>query len=77
MHMHLVWYVLTLYILTLIHMHILHSPEEFVQKSRPFLLVIMSSIQYHDKNNNLGIILQGENGCLSLFEVKGSGKVNV
>ena len=39
--------------------------------------MIASSIQYHDKNDNLGIILQGENGCLSLFEVKGSGKVNV
>ena len=34
-HMHLVLSVLTLYILTLIHMHILHSPEEFVQQSRP------------------------------------------
>ena len=33
--MHLVLSVLTLYILTLIHMHILHSPEEFVQQSRP------------------------------------------
>ena len=34
-HMHLVLSVLTLYILTLIHMYILHSPEEFVQQSRP------------------------------------------
>ena len=51
---------------------------EFVQQSRAFfLLVIMSSIQSHDHNDNLGIILQGEISCLSLFGVKGSEKVYV
>ena len=42
-----------------------------------FSLVIVSSIQSHDNNDNLGIILQGEISCLSLFRVKGSEKVNV
>ena len=52
--------------------------EEFVQQSRPFFVSDqLSSIQSHNKNDNLGIILQGEIGCLSLFGVKGSGKVNV
>ena len=51
---------------------------EFVQQSRAFfLLVIMSSIHSHDNNDNLGIILQGEISCLSLFGVKGSEKVYV
>ena len=39
-----------------------------------FVIVIMSSIQSHDNNDNLGIILQGEISCLSLFGVKGSEK---
>ena len=37
----------------------------------------MSSIHSHDNNDNLGIILQGEISCLSLFGVKGSEKVYV
>ena len=37
----------------------------------------MSSIQSHDNNDNLGVILQGEISCLSLFGVKGSAKVYV
>ena len=40
-------------------------------KSFFFLLLITSSIQSHDNNDNLGIILQGEISCLSLFGVKG------
>ena len=52
---------------------------EFVQRSRAFFfsLFIMSSIQSHDNIDNLGIILQGEISCLSLFGVKGSEKVYV
>ena len=42
-----------------------------------FVIVIMSSIHSHDNNDNLGIILQGEISCLSLFGVKGSEKVYV
>ena len=37
----------------------------------------MSSIHSHDNNDNLGIILQGEISCLSLFGVKGPEKVYV
>ena len=39
--------------------------------------VIMSSIQSHDNNDNLGILLQGEISCLSLFGVKGTEKVTL
>ena len=42
-----------------------------------FSLVIVSSIQSHDNNDNFGIILQGEISYLSLFGAKGSEKVNV
>ena len=37
----------------------------------------MSSIQSHDNNDNLGILLQGEISCLSLFGVKGTEKVTL
>ena len=86
--MHLVLSVLTLYTLTLMFMYILHSflyafPNVLTRricsmiKSFFFLLLITSSIQSHDNNDNLGIILQGEISCLSLFGVKGSEKVYV
>ena len=68
-------------------MHILHSflyafPNVLTERicstiKSFFSLVIVSSIQSHDNNDNLGIILQGEISCLSLFGVKGSGKVYV
>ena len=70
-------------------MHILHSflyafPNVLTRRicstiKSFFLLVIVSSIQSHhdDNNDNLGIILQGEISCLSLFGVKGLEKVNV
>ena len=60
-------------------MHILMFLQgEFFQRSRAFfLLLIMSSIQSHDDNDNLGIILQGEIICLSLFGVKGLEKFDV
>ena len=85
--MQLVLSVLILYTLTSIYMHILHSflyafPNVLTRRicstiKSFFSLVIVSSIQSHDNNDNLGIILQGEISCLSLFGVKGSGKVNV
>ena len=68
-------------------MHILHSflyvsPNVLTKRicsiiKSFFSLVIVSSIQSHDNNDNLGIILQGEISCLSLFGVKGLKKVNV
>ena len=68
-------------------MHILHSflyvfPNVLTRRifstiKSFFSLVIVSSIQSHDNNDNLGIILQGEISCLSLFGVKGSEKVYV
>ena len=68
-------------------MHILHSflyvfPNVLTRRicsiiKSFFSLVIMSSIQSHDNNDNLGIILQGEISCLSLFRVKDSEKVYV
>ena len=85
--MQLVLSVLILYTLTSIYMHILHSflyafPNVLTRRicstiKSFFLLVIVSSIQSQDNNDNLGMILQGEISCLSLFGVKGSGKVNV
>ena len=50
---------------------------EFVQQSRPFFFVSDHLLNSHDNNDNLGIILQGEISCLSLFEVKGLERVNV
>ena len=85
--MHLVLSVLILYTLTSIYMHILHSflyvfPNVLTRRicsiiKSFFSLVIMSSIHSHDNNDNLGIILQGEISCLSLFGVKGPEKVYV
>ena len=85
--MHLVLSVLILYTLTSTYMHILHSflcvfPNVLTRRicsiiKSFFSLVIVSSIHSHDNNDNLGIILQGEISCLSLFGVKGSEKVYV
>ena len=49
---------------------------EFVQQSRAFF-ISDHFLNSHDNNDNLGIILQGEISCLSLFGVKGLERVNV
>ena len=48
----------------------------FIGEARIFF-VSDHLLNSHDNNDNLGIILQGEISCLSLFGVKGSEKVYV
>ena len=84
--MHPLLSVLILYTLTSMSMHILHtflyaSPNVLARRIcstiKSFFFVSDHLLNSHDNNDNLGIILQGEISCLSLFGVKGLERVNV
>ena len=83
--MHSLLSVLILYTLTSMSMHILRtflyaSPNVLARRicsTIKSFFFVSDHLNSHDNNDNLGIILQGEISCLSLFGVKSSEKVYV